>query len=139
MEANQCSACLGSASEEIVPGFVRRCPACAGTGRRGPQLVWQLAYSQAEETITIGLVRTLINQFSGPFRLSEMADTVRATLALPAGRLPVGPRVRDLLRQLEATGDLVMISAPDRLLHGTSVVLYRDPQWVRPTTAVPHE
>lgn len=133
MEANQCSVCLGSASEEIVSGFVRRCSSCAGTGRRGPQLVWQLAYSQAEEAITLSLVRNLISQFTGPFRLSEMADAVRALLALPAGKLPVGPRVRDLLRQLEATGDLVLISAPDQLLHGTSVVLYRDPQWVRAT------
>jgi hypothetical protein len=134
MEANQCSGCLGSAHTEIVPGFVRRCPACAGTGRRGQQLVWELAYSQAEETITIALVRSLLNRFTGPFRLSEMADAVRAALSLPVGRLPVGPRVRDLLRELEVAGDLVMISAPDRLLHGTAVVLYRDPQWVRATT-----
>ncbi|MDH2427275.1 hypothetical protein [Sphaerisporangium sp. TRM90804] len=131
METDQCSACLGSADEEVVPGFVRRCPACAATGRRGVQLVWEVAHGQAERMISLAFVRSLVERFDGPFRLSEVADAVRVQLDLPLGRLPVGPRVRDLLRELEAAGELVMVSAPDQLLRGASVVLYRDPQWQR--------
>ncbi|GAA3801489.1 hypothetical protein GCM10022226_21530 [Sphaerisporangium flaviroseum] len=132
-ETNQCTACLGSADEEIVPGFVRRCPACAATGRRNVQLVWEVAHSEAEQIITVELVRGLIDGLTGPFRLSEVADATRLALGLPMGRLPVGPRVRDVLRELEAAGELVMLSAPDELLRGPSVVLYRDPQWQRVT------
>ncbi|MFC4585179.1 hypothetical protein [Sphaerisporangium corydalis] len=130
-ETNQCTACLGSADEEVVPGFVRRCSACAATGRRNVQLVWEVARGEAEQVITIKLVRGIIDAFPGPFRLSEVADATRSALGLPVGRLPVGPRVRDLLRELEAAGELVMLSAPDELLRGPSVVLYRDPQWQR--------
>lgn len=130
-ETNQCTACLGSADDEVVPGFVRRCAACAATGRRNVQLVWELAHSEAEQVITLGLVRGLVDGFTGPFRLSEVADATRMALGLPVGRLPVGPRVRDLLRELEAAGELVMLSAPDELLRGPSVVLYKDPQWQR--------
>jgi hypothetical protein len=130
-ETGQCTACLGSADEEVVPGFVRRCSACAATGRRNVQLVWEVAHSEAEQVITLELVRDLIADTTRPFKLSEVADATRLALGLPVGRLPVGPRVRDLLRQLEASGELVMVSAPDELLRGPSVVLYRDPQWQR--------
>ncbi|WP_285777074.1 hypothetical protein [Microtetraspora sp. NBRC 13810] len=131
MEHDRCSSCLGAATEEIVPGYVRRCVACAGTGRRRDQLIWQLAYNQAETTITVSLVRSIVAQSSATFTLSEVADAVRATLGLRPGRLPVGPRVRDVLHQLEAAGELVLLSAPDELLRGASVVLYRDPRWRR--------
>ncbi|GGK87952.1 hypothetical protein Sme01_74330 [Sphaerisporangium melleum] len=130
-ETGQCTACLGSADEELVPGFVRRCPACAATGRRGVQLVWEVAHGEAEQVITLDLVRGLVAGFPGPFRLSEIADATRLALGLRLGRLPVGPRVRDLLREMEATGELVMLSAPDEMLRGPAVVLYRDPQWQR--------
>lgn len=130
-ESGQCTACLGSADEEVVPGFVRRCPACAATGQRKVQLVWELAHGEAEQVITLELVRGLIGRFGGPFRLSEVADAARQALGLPVGRLPVGPRVRDLLRELEGMGELVMLSAPDELLRGPSVVLFKDPQWQR--------
>ncbi|WP_214411711.1 hypothetical protein [Sphaerisporangium fuscum] len=133
METGQCSVCLGSADEELVPGFVRRCAACAATGRRDVQLVWELAHSEAEQIITPDVVREVIADVTGPFRLSEVADATRLALGLPLGRLPVGPRVRDVLRQLEASGELVMLSAPDELLRGPSVVLYRDPQWQKVT------
>lgn len=129
LEANRCSACLGAAEAEIVPGFVRPCTSCAGTGRRGVQLMWQLAHGEAERLITLDLVRDLIASWDRPFRLSEVADAVRRLLNLESGRLPVGPRVRDLLRRLEADGELVMLSAPEQLLHGTSIVFYNDPQW----------
>ncbi|MEU0521541.1 hypothetical protein [Streptosporangium sp. NPDC006007] len=129
METNQCTTCLGSATEQIVPSFSQSCTSCAGTGRRAVQLTWELACAEAEATITVDLVRELIAPLTGPFRLSEVADTVRATLDLPVGRLPVGPRVRDVLRRLEADGELVLISAPDELIRGTTVVLYRDPYW----------
>ncbi|WP_433257122.1 hypothetical protein ACQPYK_19515 [Streptosporangium sp. CA-135522] len=128
-ETNQCTTCLGSATEEIVPGFSQECTSCAGTGRRNAQLTWELAYVEAETMITIGLVRSLIAPFTEPFQLSQVADTVRSALGLPVGRLPVGPRVRDVLRQLEAAGELTLVSAPDELLRGTTVVLYRDPYW----------
>jgi hypothetical protein len=131
METGQCSACLGSADQELVPGFVQRCPACAATGRRNVQLVWEVAHGEAEQVITTGLVQGVIAGFTGPFKLSEVADAVREGLDLPRGRLPVGPRVRDVLRELEAAGELVMLSAPDELLRGPSVVLYRDPLWQR--------
>jgi hypothetical protein len=137
METGQCSACLGSADQEIVPGFVRRCVACAATGKRDVQLVWEVAHSEAEQLITSALVRDTVARFEGPFRLSEVADLIRLELNLPVGRLPVGPRVRDLLRAMEAGGELVMLSAPDELLRGTSVVLYRDPQWQRVTDSSP--
>ncbi len=129
METNQCTTCLGTTIEEIVPDFSQSCTACAGTGRRKVQLTWELAYAEAEMTITVDLVRKLIAPLAGPFQLSQVADTVRATLGLPVGRLPVGPRVRDVLRHLEASGELIMVSAPDELLRGTTVVLYRDPYW----------
>ncbi|MET8159997.1 hypothetical protein ABZT47_26840 [Sphaerisporangium sp. NPDC005289] len=136
-ETGQCTVCLGSADEEIVPGFVRRCAACAATGRRNVQLVWEVAHGEAEQVITLDLVRGLVDGFPGPFRLSEVADATRLTLGLPLGRLPVGPRVRDLLREMEAAGELVMLSAPDEMLRGPSVVLYRDPQWQRVSPASP--
>ncbi|WP_271218200.1 hypothetical protein [Streptosporangium carneum] len=129
METNQCTTCLGTATEQIVPNFSQRCTSCAGTGRRKAQLSWELAYAEAEAAITVDLVRSLITPLTGPFQLSQVADTVRAVLGLPVGRLPVGPRVRDVLRQLEAAGELVLVSAPDELLRGTTVVLYRDPYW----------
>ncbi|WP_406315653.1 hypothetical protein OHA77_01880 [Streptosporangium sp. NBC_01639] len=128
-ETNQCTTCLGSAVEQIVPGFSQECTACAGTGRRKAQLTWELAYVEAETMITVDLVRSLIAPLTKPFQLSQVADTVRATLGLPVGRLPVGPRVRDVLRGLEAAGELTLVSAPDELLRGTTVVLYRDPYW----------
>ncbi|GII65500.1 hypothetical protein Skr01_55850 [Sphaerisporangium krabiense] len=131
METGQCSACLGSADRELVPGFVQRCAACAATGRRNVQLVWEVAHGEAAEVITTALVREVVAGFSGPFRLSQVADTVRESLGLARGRLPVGPRVRDVLRELEASGELVMLSAPDELLRGPAVVLYRDPLWQR--------
>ncbi|WP_436759655.1 hypothetical protein [Streptosporangium sp. V21-05] len=132
-ETNQCTTCLGTTVEDIVPGFSQPCTACAGTGRRGAQLTWQLAHAEAESVITVEIVRGLIAGFTEPFRLSEVADLVRETLHLPVGRLPVGPRVRDILRGLEAEGELVLISAPDELLRGTSVMLYRDPYWEHTT------
>lgn len=127
--AHRCSACLGAAATEIVPGFTRPCASCAGTGRRGVQLRWRQAHEEAARVITLDLVRDLISSWDRPFRLSEAADAVRRLLRLPPGRLPVGPRVRDLLRRLEADGELVLVSAPDRLLHGTAIVFYDDPQW----------
>ncbi|GHH70948.1 hypothetical protein GCM10017673_23490 [Streptosporangium violaceochromogenes] len=129
METNQCTTCLGTAVEAIVPAFSRGCTACAGTGRRKAQLMWELAYAEAEDMITADLVRELIAPLDGPFRLSQVADAVRVALGLPVGRLPVGPRVRDVLRRLEAGGELVLVSAPDELLRGATVVLYRDPSW----------
>ncbi|NUW38932.1 hypothetical protein [Nonomuraea rhodomycinica] len=137
-ETGQCSVCLGSAEEPVAPGFVpeltRACTACAGTGRRREQVVWQLAHAEAEQLITVGVVRDVVAGFDGPFHLSEVADVVRAGLGLQAGRLPVGPRVRDLLLRLQASGEITMLSAPDELLAGTDVVLYRDPQWQRART-----
>ncbi|GAA0832357.1 hypothetical protein ACFQVD_12410 [Streptosporangium amethystogenes subsp. fukuiense] len=132
-ETNQCTTCLGSAVENIVPDFSQQCTACAGTGRRRAQLTWQLAHAEAETMITVEFVRGLIAGFTEPFRLSEVADLARDTLNLPVGRLPVGPRVRDVLRSLEARGELVLLSAPDELLRGTSVMLYRDPYWEHAT------
>ncbi|MEV8638244.1 hypothetical protein AB0395_41985 [Streptosporangium sp. NPDC051023] len=129
METNQCTTCLGTAIEQIMPNFSQRCTSCAGTGKRKAQLSWELAYAEAEATITVDLVRKVIAPLTGPFQLSQVADTVRAVLGLPVGRLPVGPRVRDVLRQLEAAGELVLVSAPDELLRGTTIVLYRDPYW----------
>lgn len=129
METNQCTTCLGSTTENIVPGFSQPCTACAATGRRNAQLTWELAYVEAEITITVEVVRKLIAPFTEPFQLSQIADMVRDSLGLPVGRLPVGPRVRDILRGLEAAGELVLVSAPDELLRGTSVMLYRDPYW----------
>ncbi|MEU6997946.1 hypothetical protein [Nonomuraea sp. NPDC046570] len=131
MENNRCTACLGTATEPVVPDFARECPSCAGTGRRREQIVWQLAYTEAERLITLGVVRGMVAGLDGPFHLSEVADSVRAALGLPVGRLPVGPRVRDLLLELQAAGEIVMLSAPDELLDGTDVVLYRDPRWQR--------
>ncbi|MFE3454002.1 hypothetical protein ACFXJ8_34265 [Nonomuraea sp. NPDC059194] len=129
-----CSVCLGTAQEELAPGLTRACRACAGTGRRREQMVWGLAHLEAEQLITLPIVRDLVRQARGPFHLSEVADTVRTMLDLPAGRLPVGPRVRDLLLQMEAAGEIVMVSAPDELLDGTEVVLHRDPAWERVRT-----
>ncbi|SDR17516.1 hypothetical protein SAMN04489764_3872 [Thermostaphylospora chromogena] len=131
----QCSTCLGSAVEELVPGFRRGCTSCAGTGRRRNQLMWQLAHAEAELVITVDMVREVIAEFSGPFALSTVADTVRDRLGLRPGRLPVGPRVRDVLRELEAAGEIEMISAPDEMLMGPSVVVYRDPSWRRVSPA----
>ncbi|MFF5210924.1 hypothetical protein [Streptosporangium sp. NPDC000396] len=128
-EIDRCTACLGATTEEVVPGFSQECTSCAGTGRRNVQLVWELACAEAETMITVDLVRQVIAPFTQPFRLSQVADTVRDTLGLPVGRLPVGPRVRDVLRSLEATGELVLVSAPDELLRGPTIVLYRDPYW----------
>ncbi|MEU4834666.1 hypothetical protein [Streptosporangium sp. NPDC023615] len=128
-ETGRCTTCLGDAVEDIVPGFSQPCTSCAGTGRRGVQLTWQLAHLQAQAVIGDELVRGLIARFTGPFRLSQVADLVRDTLDLPPGRLPVGPRVRDVLRGLEARGELVLVSAPNELLRGTTVVRYRDPHW----------
>ncbi|GAA4201658.1 hypothetical protein GCM10022252_56720 [Streptosporangium oxazolinicum] len=133
LETGQCTTCLGTTVEDIVPGFSQKCTACAGTGRREAQLTWQLAHVEAEAVITVEIVRGLIAGLTEPFRLSQVADLVRETLHLPAGRLPVGPRVRDILRGLEARGELVLISAPDELLRGTSVMLYRDPYWEHAT------
>ncbi|MBF8190822.1 hypothetical protein ITP53_34975 [Nonomuraea sp. K274] len=132
-ENDLCSSCLGSAEEELAPGLTRGCPACAATGRRKEQITWQLAYAEAEELITMTVVRGIVAGYDGPFRLSEIADTVRTGLGLPTGRLPVGPRVRDLLLQLQAAGEITMLSAPDELV-GTDKVLYRDPQWQRART-----
>ncbi|MDF5757098.1 hypothetical protein [Spongiactinospora sp. TRM90649] len=131
MEHDKCSACLGSASEQPTPGFRRPCTACAGTGSRGHELVWQAAHAEAEQVITLGLVRRVTRGLPETFSLSQAADEVRALLAVPAGRLPVGPRVRDLLLRLEKDGEIILASAPDELLHGTDVVLYRDPLWRR--------
>ncbi|GAA5077745.1 hypothetical protein HNP84_004020 [Thermocatellispora tengchongensis] len=131
VETDQCSTCLGSAVEEVVPGFTRRCTSCTGTGRRRMQLIWEMAYAQAEVTITVEVVRGVISRFTGPFSLSQAADAVRGTLGLRPGRMPVGPRVRDVLRELEGTGEIALISAPDELLRGASIVLYRDPTWQR--------
>ncbi|MER7210094.1 hypothetical protein [Streptosporangium sp. NPDC000239] len=133
METNQCTTCLGTTTEQITPNFSQPCTSCAGTGKRKAQLSWELAYAEAEAVITVELVRKLITPLTEPFRLSQVADAVRATLELPVGRLPVGPRVRDVLRGLEANGELVLVSAPDELLRGTTVVLYRDPYWQHAT------
>ncbi|WP_327103918.1 hypothetical protein [Nonomuraea glycinis] len=134
-EQQLCSACLGTVEEEVAPGVARECSACAGTGRRREQLIWQLAHAEAEQVITMTLVRGVVADFDGPFHLSEVADTVRDGLGLPGGRLPVGPRVRDLLLELQANGEIAMLSAPDELLDATAnVVLYRDPQWQRTGT-----
>jgi hypothetical protein len=132
-ENGLCSACLGSAEEELAPGLARGCSACAGSGRRKRQITWQLAYAEAENLITLSVVRGIVAGFDGPFRLSEIADTVRSGLGLPAGRMPIGPRVRDLLRQLQAAGEIAMLSAPDEMV-GDDMVLYRDPQWQRART-----
>ncbi|WP_433508886.1 hypothetical protein ACQP2T_33520 [Nonomuraea sp. CA-143628] len=142
-ETNQCTVCLGSAEQPVLPGLVpgilpglsrglmRPCTACAATGRRREQIVWELAHAEAEQVITMSLVRGVVAEFGGPFHLSEVADAVRSGLGLPPGRLPVGPRVRDLLLRLQAAGEITMLSAPDELLDGADVVLYRDPQWAR--------
>lgn len=130
-EHQLCTSCLGSAVEEPVAGFTRGCTACAGTGRRREQITWQLAHAEAAEVITLPMVRGVVSGWDGPFHLSQIADAVRDGLALPAGRLPVGPRVRDLLLRMQQSGEIHMISAPDELLDGTDVVLYRDPQWQR--------
>ncbi|MEQ4725625.1 hypothetical protein [Nonomuraea sp. B19D2] len=132
-ENGLCSVCLGSAQEEVAPGLTRGCTACAATGRRKEQITWQLAYAEAEQLITMAIVRGIVAGFEGPFHLSEIADAVRAGLALPPGRLPVGPRVRDLLLELQAAGEITMLSAPDEMI-GTDLVLYRDPQWQRART-----
>jgi hypothetical protein len=132
-ENGLCSACLGTAEEDLAPGLARGCSACVGTGRRKEQVTWQLAYAEAEQLITMSVVRGILEGFDGPFRLSEVADTVRAGLGLPAGRLPVGPRVRDLLLELQVAGEITMLSAPDEMV-GTDMVLYRDPQWQRART-----
>nr|WP_206068275.1 hypothetical protein [Nonomuraea sp. FMUSA5-5] len=132
-ENGLCSACLGSTEEEVAPGLNRPCASCAGSGRRREQVNWQLAHAEAEHLITMTVVRGVVAGFDGPFRLSEVADTVRNGLGLPAGRLPVGPRVRDLLLQLQAAGEITMLSAPDEMV-GTDMVLYRDPQWQRVRT-----
>ncbi|MEU8147800.1 hypothetical protein [Nonomuraea sp. NPDC048901] len=142
-ETNQCTVCLGSAEQPVLPGLVpailpglsrglmRPCTACAATGRRREQIVWELAHAEAEQMITMSLVRGVVAEFGGPFHLSEVADAVRSGLGLPPGRMPVGPRVRDLLLRLQAAGEITMLSAPDELLDGADVVLYRDPQWAR--------
>lgn len=132
-ESGLCSACLGTAEEEVAPDLVRPCTSCAGTGRRKEQVTWQLAHAEAEHLITMTIVRGVVAGFDGPFHLSEVADTVRNGLGLPVGRLPVGPRVRDLLLQLQAAGEIAMVSAPDEMV-GTDMVLYRDPQWQRVRT-----
>ncbi|MCF6471381.1 hypothetical protein FAF44_23740 [Nonomuraea sp. MG754425] len=132
-ENGLCSACLGSTEEDLVPGLRRPCPSCAGSGGRREQVTWQLAHAEAEHLITMTVVRGVVANLDGPFRLSEVADTVRTGLGLPAGRLPVGPRVRDLLLQLQAAGEITMLSAPDEMV-GTDMVLYRDPQWQRART-----
>ncbi|MEO3855927.1 hypothetical protein [Acrocarpospora sp. B8E8] len=131
MELNLCTTCFGTTRQEPVPGYTRPCTACAATGRRGPQLVWELAHAEAERVITLPLIRTLLPHH--PFRLSDLSDKVRTHLGLPPGRLPVGPRVRDLLLHLQSQGELALLSAPARLLQGTDVVLYDDPHWVRTT------
>ncbi|WP_327092920.1 hypothetical protein OIE66_20435 [Nonomuraea sp. NBC_01738] len=133
-ENNLCTTCLGSAEEQVAPGLTRGCTTCAGSGGRREQIVWQLAHTEAEQLITVTMVRGVISGFDGPFHLSEVADIVRDGLDLPAGRLPVGPRVRDLLLHLQAAGEITMVSAPDELIDGTEVVLYRDPQWQRART-----
>ncbi|GAA2775551.1 hypothetical protein [Nonomuraea dietziae] len=102
--------------------------------RRREQLIWQLAHDEAAQLITLPVVRDLVKQTRGAFRLSEIADAVRAALNLPVGRLPVGPRVRDLLLDMQAADEIVMVSAPDELLEGTEVVLHRDPAWERVRT-----
>ncbi|GGO63837.1 hypothetical protein [Nonomuraea cavernae] len=130
-EHQQCTVCLGSAEELLAPDLSRGCTACAGTGGRREQITWQLAYTEAEQLITMSVVRGVVGELDGPFHLSQVADLVRAGLGLPAGRLPVGPRVRDLLLELQAAGEIAMLSAPDELIDGTDVVLYRDPQWQR--------
>ncbi|MEV4178447.1 hypothetical protein [Nonomuraea sp. NPDC049709] len=132
-ENGLCSACFGTAEEEAAPGLTRGCRSCAGTGRRREQITWQLAHAEAEHLITMTVVRGIVAGFDGPFHLSEIADTVRNGLGLPTGRLPVGPRVRDLLLQLQAAGEITMLSAPDEMV-GTDMVLYRDPQWQRART-----
>lgn len=129
-ENGLCSACFGSTVEYPVPGLRRPCTSCAGTGRRREQVAWQLAHAEAEHMITMAVVRSVVDRHDGPFRLSEIADTVRDGLGLPPGRLPVGPRVRDLLLELQAVGEITMLSAPDEMI-GTDMVLYRDPQWQR--------
>ncbi|MDF2710064.1 MAG: hypothetical protein K0R62_5716 [Nonomuraea muscovyensis] len=133
-ETGQCTVCLGSAEEAVAPGLDRGCTACAATGRRREQITWQLAHAEAEQVITMSVVRGVVAEFDGPFHLSEIADAVRDGLGLPAGRLPVGPRVRDLLLRMQAAGEITMLSAPDELLDGADVVLYRDPQWQRAGT-----
>ncbi|MFC4116180.1 hypothetical protein [Nonomuraea zeae] len=132
-ENGLCSACLGTTTEELAPGLARGCSSCVATGRRKEQITWQLAYAEAEQLITMSVVRGIVAGFDGPFRLSEVADTVRAGLGVPAGRLPVGPRVRDLLLELQVAGEITMLSAPDEMV-GTDMVLYRDPQWQRART-----
>ncbi|MFF0245683.1 hypothetical protein [Streptosporangium sandarakinum] len=129
LETQQCTACLGSTTEDVVPGYSQTCTACAGTGRRKVQVTWNLAYAEAERMITPDVVRAIIAPMREPFRLSQVADAVRDALGLPVGRLPVGPRVREILRRLEAAGELILVSAPDEMLRGPSVVLYRDPYW----------
>ncbi|WP_066375015.1 hypothetical protein [Herbidospora mongoliensis] len=128
-EANLCTACFGTMEEEPFPGWKRRCLACAGTGRRGPQLVWELAHVEAETVIPVRVVLALLP--GRPFRLSELADLVRERLSLAPGQLPVGPRVRDVLLQLQQEGEVALISAPEQLMDEEGAVLYEDPYWVR--------
>ncbi|WP_157254239.1 hypothetical protein [Nonomuraea typhae] len=130
-ENDRCTSCLGTGEEAPAPGVTGPCTGCAGTGGRREQIIWQLAHSEAEQLITMSTVRGVVAGFEGPFHLSEIADTIRSGLDLPLGRLPVGPRVRDLLLEMQASGEITMISAPDELLDGTDVVLYRDPAWQR--------
>ncbi|MBB5780913.1 hypothetical protein [Nonomuraea jabiensis] len=132
-ENGLCSVCLGSGQEEMAPGLTHGCTACAATGGRKEQVIWQLAYAEAEHLITITVVRGIVANFDGPFHLSEAADAVRAGMGLPAGRLPVGPRVRDLLLEMQAASEITMLSAPDEMI-GSDMVLYRDPQWQRAHT-----
>ncbi|MFC7642630.1 hypothetical protein ACFQX6_18065 [Streptosporangium lutulentum] len=87
-ETNQCTTCLGSTVENILPSFSQPCTACAGTGRRKAQLTWELAYVEAETAIPVEIVRKVIAGFTEPFRLSQVADTVRDLLGLPVGRCP---------------------------------------------------
>ncbi|GAA4086782.1 hypothetical protein GCM10022248_65660 [Nonomuraea soli] len=133
-ESRLCTVCLGGKQEEIAPGLLRGCSSCAGTGRRREQIHWQLAHAEAEQVITVGLVRTVIAGFDGPFHLSEIADAVRGGLSLQVGRLPVGPRVRDVLLQLQQWGEIVMVSAPDELIDDVPTFLYNDPRWQRVRT-----
>lgn len=130
-ENNRCTVCLGTSQEHMAPGLVRGCSSCAGTGRRREQITWQLAHHEAEQLITLAMVRGVVAETDRPFHLSEVADVVRAGLQLPAGRLPVGPRVRDLLLHLQAAGEIVMVSAPDELIDDVPTFLYNDPQWQR--------
>ena len=64
----------------------------------------------------MSLVRGVVADFGGPFHLSEVADAVRrasVSRRAPAGR---APGRATCCCELQAAGEIAMLSAPDELL-----------------------